>query len=44
MSFFKLHDKHVKDKRLACAECHSFQPMTDPRGLKKKKNPPKKKL
>ncbi len=24
MSFYKLHDKHVKDKRLACAECHSF--------------------
>jgi len=24
MSFYKLHDKHVKDKGLRCAECHTF--------------------
>jgi hypothetical protein len=24
MDFYKLHDKHVKDKRVRCAECHRF--------------------
>ncbi len=24
MNFYKLHDKHVKDKKLRCAECHTF--------------------
>jgi hypothetical protein len=24
MDFYKLHDKHVKDKRVGCAECHGF--------------------
>ncbi len=24
VSFYKLHDKHVKDKKIACAERHTF--------------------
>ena len=24
MNFYKLHDKHVKDKQIACAQCHTF--------------------
>ena len=23
-SFYKLHDKHVRDKKIACAQCHTF--------------------
>ncbi len=25
MDFYKLHDKHVKDKKIACGECHNFE-------------------
>lgn len=24
MNFYKLHDKHVKDKKIACVQCHNF--------------------